>query len=98
VNKRRTIFKVICFQYEYLVVVRPSVDENELIHIPLIILSQKFKDKVSKGLVDWIDGVYFVAKLESVVGFDKVYNITEIEEDIFPVPSWQELFFKRTKS
>jgi hypothetical protein len=70
------------------------MDENELIRILLHTLSEEFKNKVSKGLVDWIEGVYFVAKLEDAAGFDKVYHITNIEEDIFPVPSWEELFLR----
>lgn len=91
-DKRRTIFTVICFEYEYLVVTRPSVDENELIRIPLHILSQEFKDAVAKGLANWKDGVLFFAKIESVPGFEKVYMITDVEEDIEPVPTWEEIF------
>lgn len=90
-TKTRIIFQAICFQDDYLIVSRSSTGESELI---LGTFSEEFKDKVSIGLLDWIGGVYFVAKLEKVSSVDKVYNITDIEEDIFPVPSWIELFLR----
>ena len=91
-TKRRTIFRVIGFELEYLQVVRTSVDENEIILIPLHKFTKEFLDKVTYSLENWSDGVYFIAKIESVPGFEKVYMITDIEEDIKPVQTWEEIF------
>jgi hypothetical protein len=90
--KRRTIFAVEGFELEYLQVVRPSIDENEIIHIPLHKFTKEFLDKVTYGLKNWNDGVYFIAKIEPVPGFEKVYMITDIEEVLEPVKPWEEIY------
>jgi hypothetical protein len=90
-RKIRTVFTVVGFELEYLQVVRSSVDENEIIRIPLHKFTKEFLDKVTYGLENWEDGVYFIARIELVPGFEKVYMITDVEEDIKPVPAWEEI-------
>lgn len=91
----RTIFKVVGFDGQHLQVNRPSVDENEVIFIPLHTLSDNFIDKVIKGLACWEENVFFFAKIQEVTSsaklYTKVYKITDIEENIQPVPTWEEL-------
>ena len=91
-TKTRTIFTVIGFDSYNLQVIRNSTDRDEVIFIPLNTLSSTFIDKVIKGLACWADGVLFFAKIENVVGFNNTYKITDIEEDIQPVLTWEEIF------
>lgn len=91
-KKIRTIFTVKGFETEYLQVVGNCVDENEIIRIPLHKFTKEFLDKVTYGLENWEDGVLFFAKIEDVPGVEKVYMITDIEENIEPVPTFEEIF------
>lgn len=90
-RKTRTIFTVVGFDAEYLQVINRAANNNEVIFIPLHTLSDNFINKVIKGLACWEEGVLFFAKIEEVPGFTRVYKITNIEENIQPVPTWEEL-------